>query len=97
MFLPTTLKEMKERGWEEADIILVTGDAYIDSPFVGVAVIGQILISAGYRVGMIAQPDIRNPQDIGRLGKPALFWGVTGGCLDSMVANYTATKKTEPR
>jgi len=97
MFLPTTLKEMKERGWEEADIILVTGDAYIDSPFVGVAVIGQILISAGYRVGMIAQPDIRNPQDIGRLGKPALFWGVTGGCLDSMVANYTATKKKRNR
>jgi len=97
MFLPTTLKEMKERDWEGADIILVTGDAYIDSPFVGVAVIGQILIKAGYRVGVIAQPDIRNPQDIGRLGKPALFWGVTGGCLDSMVANYTATKKKRNR
>jgi len=97
MFLPTTLKEMKERGWEEVDIILVTGDAYIDSPFVGVAVIGQILIRAGYRVGMISQPEIRNPQDIGRLGNPALFWGVTGGCLDSMVANYTATKKKRNR
>jgi len=97
MFLPTTLKEMKERDWEGADIILVTGDAYIDSPFVGVAVIGQILIKAGYRVGVIAQPEIRNPQDIGRLGNPALFWGVTGGCLDSMVANYTATKKKRNR
>lgn len=97
MYLPTTLKEMKERNWEGADIILVTGDAYIDSPFVGVAVIGQILIKAGYRVGVIAQPEIRNPQDIGRLGNPALFWGVTGGCLDSMVANYTATKKKRNR
>lgn len=97
MFLPTTPKELKERGWEGADVILVTGDAYIDSPFVGVAVIGQILLKAGYRVGVIAQPDIRTPEDISRLGKPALFWGVTGGCLDSMVANYTATKKKRNR
>jgi uncharacterized radical SAM protein YgiQ len=93
MFLPTTPKELKDRGWEEADVILVTGDAYIDSPFVGVAVIGRILMNAGYRVGIIAQPDTKNPDNIGRLGRPALFWGVTGGCLDSMVANYTATKK----
>lgn len=97
MFLPTTPKELKERGWEEADVILVTGDAYIDSPFVGVAVIGQILVHAGYRVGIIAQPDVRNPGDIERLGRPTLFWGVTGGCLDSMVANYTATKKRRNR
>ncbi len=93
MFLPTTPKELKERGWEGVDVILVTGDAYIDSPLVGVAVIGRLLLRTGYRVGVIAQPDIRNPADIFRLGRPSLFWGVTGGCLDSMVANYTATKK----
>lgn len=97
MFLPTTLKELKERGWEDLEVILVTGDAYIDSPFVGVAVIGRILLDAGYRVGVIAQPDLQSAEEIGRLGKPALFWGVTGGCLDSMVANYTATKKKRNR
>ncbi|HOO91114.1 MAG TPA: YgiQ family radical SAM protein, partial [Syntrophales bacterium] len=69
----------------------VTGDGYIDSPFVGVAVIGKILLDAGYRVGIIAQPDRASGDDIGRLGEPGLFWGVTGGCIDSMVANYTAS------
>jgi uncharacterized radical SAM protein YgiQ len=97
MFLPTTPEELKEQGWEELDIILVTGDAYIDSPFVGVAVIGHILVDAGFRVGVVAQPDVRSNGDIRRLGKPALFWGVTAGCLDSMVANYTATKKRRNR
>jgi len=97
MFLPTTPKELKALGWEEPDIILITGDAYIDSPFVGVAVIGHILVDAGFRVGVIAQPDVRNTGDICRLGKPVLFWGVTAGCLDSMVANYTATKKRRNR
>ncbi|MDX9745099.1 MAG: YgiQ family radical SAM protein [Syntrophales bacterium] len=97
MFLPTTRKELKAWGWEAVDVILVTGDAYIDSPFVGVAVIARILLMAGYRVGVIAQPDIRTPGEINRLGKPLLFWGVTGGCLDSMVANYTATKKKRNR
>jgi len=91
MFLPTTQKEMKELGWDGFDIILVTGDGYIDSPFIGVAVIGKILLNAGYRVGIIAQPDRASGDDIGRLGEPLLFWGVTGGCIDSMVANYTAT------
>ena len=91
MFLPTTRKEMKELGWDRPDIILITGDGYIDSPFVGVAVIGKILLNAGYRVGIIAQPDRASGDDISRLGEPRLFWGVTGGCIDSMVANYTAT------
>ena len=91
MFLPTTRKEMKELGWDGLDIILITGDGYIDSPFVGVAVIGKILLNAGYRVGIIAQPDMASGDDISRLGEPRLFWGVTGGCIDSMVANYTAT------
>jgi uncharacterized radical SAM protein YgiQ len=92
MFIPTTRQELAELGWETLDVILVTGDSYVDSPFVGVSMIGQVLLKAGYRVGIIAQPDVQS-EDICRLGEPELFWGVTGGCIDSMVANYTATKK----
>ncbi len=91
-FLPTTPEELRQRGWDALDIILVTGDSYIDSPFIGAAVIGRVLEAAGYRVGIIAQPDITSPQDITRLGEPRLWWGVTGGSVDSMVANYTASK-----
>jgi uncharacterized radical SAM protein YgiQ len=93
MFIPTTKSELKKLGWDNPEIILVTGDSYIDSPFCGVAVIGKVLINAGFRVAIIAQPDIKSGNDISRLGEPELFWGVTGGCIDSMVANYTATKK----
>src|SRR6056297_1545622 len=93
MFLPTTKKEMRALGWDRLDVILVTGDTYIDSPHIGVAVIGKTLVNAGYRVGIIAQPDTDSDADIARLGEPALFWGITAGCMDSMVANYTATKK----
>ena len=92
MFIPTTRDECKVLGWEKLDIVLITGDSYVDSPFIGVSVIGQVLLKAGYRVGIIAQPDVETA-DIGRLGEPELFWGVTGGSIDSMVANYTATKK----
>lgn len=93
MFLPTTKKELETLGWSRPDIILVTGDSYIDSPYIGVALIGKLLLSAGFKTAIIAQPDITSPNDITRLGEPALFWGVTGGCVDSMVANYTATRK----
>jgi uncharacterized radical SAM protein YgiQ len=93
MFLPTTSAELKKLKWDKLDVILVTGDAYIDSPFVGVSVIGHVLVNAGFRVGIIAQPDWQSKTDIGRLGEPELFWGISGGCMDSMVANYTATKK----
>ncbi|PKN73986.1 MAG: YgiQ family radical SAM protein [Deltaproteobacteria bacterium HGW-Deltaproteobacteria-10] len=93
MFLPTTRTELKKLKWDKLDIILVTGDTYIDSPFIGVAVIGRVLLAAGFRVGIIAQPERHNADDISRLGEPELFWGITGGCMDSMVANYTATKK----
>jgi uncharacterized radical SAM protein YgiQ len=93
MFLPTTIEEVRQLGWDGLDILLVTGDSYIDSPFVGVAVIGKVLLAAGYRVGIIAQPDPHTDADISRLGEPRLFWGVTAGCVDSMVANYTALKK----
>lgn len=91
MFLPTTRKELDELGWNYLDIILVSGDSYIDTPYSGIAVIGRVLLNAGYRVGIIAQPDISSDMDISRLGEPALFWGVSGGTVDSMVANYTAT------
>ncbi len=91
LFLPTTPKEMQSLGWDQLDVILVTGDSYIDSPFIGVAVIGKVLQQAGFKVGIIAQPDYQSGADITRLGEPRLFWGVTAGSIDSMVANYTAT------
>ena len=92
MFIPTTQQELDRLGWDTLDVILVTGDSYVDSPFIGVSVIGHVLLKAGYRVGIIAQPDIHS-DEICRLGEPELFWGCTGGSIDSMVANYTATKK----
>lgn len=93
MFLPTTGAELTKLGWDKLDVILVTGDTYIDSPYIGVSVIGKVLLSQGYRVGIIAQPELENESDITRLGEPELFWGITSGSVDSMVANYTAVKK----
>lgn len=91
-FLPTTPEELKKLGWSKLDVILITGDTYIDSPYIGVAVIGRVLADHGLKVGIIAQPDIES-DEIRRLGEPALFWGVSGGSIDSMVANYTASGK----
>lgn len=93
MFLPTTKEEMKKLSWEKLDIILISGDTYIDSYYDGAALIGKILLEKGWKVGIISQPDINNENDIKRLGEPRLFWGITAGCVDSMVANYTALKK----
>ena len=93
MFLPTTTDELHSLGWTTLDIILLTGDTYIDSPFIGTALIGKVLAAAGFRVGIIAQPAIDSDADITRLGEPELFWGVSGGSFDSMVANYTASGK----
>jgi uncharacterized radical SAM protein YgiQ len=93
MFLPTTRPEMDRLGWDQLDVILVSGDSYIDSPFIGTALIGKLLLQAGYRVGVIAQPDVRSEVDMIRLGEPRLFWGVSAGSIDSMVANHTALKK----
>jgi uncharacterized radical SAM protein YgiQ len=92
-FLPTTRADMDARGWDYCDVILVSGDSYIDSPFIGVAMVGRMLEKMGYKVGMIGQPDVKSPDDIMRLGEPRLYWGVSGGSVDSMVSNYTATKK----
>ena len=92
-FLPISRKDMEARGWTECDIILITGDAYVDHPSYGTAVIGRVLEDAGFKVGVIAQPDWKRPDDFKRLGRPKLFFGVSAGNLDSMVANYTANKK----
>jgi uncharacterized radical SAM protein YgiQ len=93
MFLPTTREEIRSLGWDSPDIVIVTGDTYIDSPYIGAAVIGRVLTDVGFRVGIIAQPGVDGPDDIMRLGEPLLCWGVTSGSVDSMVANYTALKK----
>ncbi|MCD6356913.1 MAG: YgiQ family radical SAM protein, partial [Anaerolineaceae bacterium] len=96
-FLPTVKADLKQRDWDALDIILISGDSYIDSPYIGTAVIGRVLEDAGWRVGIIAQPEMNTPKDITRLGEPRLFWGVTGGSVDSMVANYTASRKKRRR
>ena len=93
MFIPTTKEEVRKRGWDSLDIILVSGDTYIDSSYNGSAVIGHYLIDAGFRVGIICQPRTDSDADIMRLGTPQLYWSVSGGCVDSMVANHTPTGK----
>ena len=93
MFLPTTPEEVRARGWDGLDIILVSGDTYTDNAYNGTALIGHWLVDHGLRVGIIAQPDVSSGDDISRLGQPELFWSVSAGCVDSMVANYTPTRK----
>jgi uncharacterized radical SAM protein YgiQ len=88
-----TREEMRIRGWEALDILLVSGDAYVDHPAYGATVIGRLLESLGYRVGIVAQPDWRNTRDFQALGRPLLFAGITSGNVDSMVANYTANRR----
>ena len=93
-WLPTTNKEVKIRGWQELDVILFSGDAYVDHPTFGPAVIGRLLESFGLRVAIVPQPSVTdNLQDFVKLGKPRLFFGVTGGCMDPMISNYNANKK----
>lgn len=93
MFLPTTPEEVRRRGWTGLDVILVTGDTYIDSPYHGAAVVGQVLVKEGFRVGIVSQPRTDTTEDIALLGEPELFWGISAGCVDSMVANYTSSGK----
>ena len=93
-YLPTTKKELQLRGWDEVDIILFSGDAYIDHPAFGAAVIGRVLEAAGYRVAIVPQPDWRGDhRDFTKLGRPRLFFAVTSGSMDSMVNHYTAAKR----
>ena len=91
--LPMSRAEMEKLGWDSCDIILVTGDAYVDHPSFGMAVIGRVLEAQGFRVGIIAQPDWQSAEAFKALGKPNLFWGVTAGNMDSMINRYTADRK----
>lgn len=93
-FLPTTKKECELRGWDELDVILFSGDAYVDHPSFGAAVIGRTLEAAGYRVAIVPQPDWHGDfRDFKKLGRPRLFFGISPGCMDSMVNKYTANKR----
>ncbi len=92
-FLPMSRAEMTALGWDACDIVLVTGDAYVDHPSFGMAIVGRLLESQGFRVGIIAQPDWQSAEPFKALGKPALFFGVTGGNMDSMVNRYTADRR----
>ena len=92
-FLPTSRQEMDALGWDSCDVIIVTGDAYVDHPSFGMAVIGRLLEAQGFRVGVIAQPDWRSKDAFGVLGQPNLYFGVAAGNMDSMVNRYTADRK----
>ena len=93
-FLPTTKKELELRGWDYVDVILFSGDAYVDHPSFGVAVIGRTLEAAGYRVAIVPQPDWHGDyRDFRKLGRPRLFFGISPGCMDSMVNKYTAARR----
>ncbi len=92
-FLPTSRQEMDELGWDSCDIIIVTGDAYVDHPSFGMAIIGRLLESQGFRVGIIAQPEWHSKEPFEVLGKPNLFFGVAAGNMDSMINRYTADRK----
>ena len=92
-FLPINKDDMKERGWDQLDFVLVSGDAYVDHPSFGAAVIGRVLENRGYKVGIIAQPSWQDTADFKILGKPKLGFLVTAGNIDSMVNHYTVAKK----
>ena len=92
-FLPMSREEMDQLGWDSCDIIIVTGDAYVDHPSFGMAIIGRLLESQGFRVGIIAQPNWQSKDDFMKLGEPNLFFGVAAGNMDSMINRYTADKK----
>lgn len=93
MFLPISRQEVEKLGWDYIDVILISGDAYIDSSFSGIAAVGKYLLKHGFRVAVISQPDIDCDKDITIFGEPRLFWGISAGCVDSMVANYTSSGK----
>ena len=96
-WLPTTRKELEQRGWEWVDVILFSGDAYVDHPSFGVSVIGRVLEAEGLRVAIVPQPNWRDDlRDFKKLGKPRLFFGVSAGAMDSMVNHYTAIKGYVP-
>ena len=91
--LPMSMKEAKTRGWDQLDVVFVTGDAYIDHPSFAMAILGRTLEAAGFRVGIVSQPDWRNCNDWRRFGRPRLFFGISAGNMDSMINHYTANRK----
>lgn len=93
-WLPLTAKELEKRGWDELDVVLISGDAYVDHPAFGTAVIGRIIESEGFKIAIVAQPNWKDDlRDFKKFGKPKYFFGVTAGCMDSMVNHYTANKR----
>ena len=92
-FLPMTRTEMDRLGWDELDVLLVSGDAYVDHPSFGMALLGRVLIQQGFRTGIITQPRWTGPEDLAVMGRPRLFAGVSAGAIDSMLAHYTAFRK----
>lgn len=93
-WLPLTMKEVEKRGWSEVDVVLISGDAYVDHPAFGTAVVGRIIEDEGLRVAIVAQPNWKDDlRDFKKFGRPRLFFGVTAGCMDSMVNHYTANKR----
>ena len=93
-WLPTTKKEVELRGWNELDVVLFSADAYVDHPSFGAAVIGRILEAEGLKIAIVPQPNWRDDlRDFKKLGRPRLFFGISGGCMDSMVNKYTANKR----
>ena len=92
-FLPVCRQDMEERGWDQVDFVYVIGDAYVDHPSFGHAIISRLLESKGYRVGIISQPDWRDPESVAIYGEPRLAFLVTSGNMDSMVNHYSVSKK----
>ena len=93
-WLPITMDEVRKHGWEELDVVIISGDAYVDHPSFGTAVIGRILESEGLRVAIVAQPNWQDDlRDFKKFGTPKLFFGITSGCMDTMVNHYTASKR----
>ena len=93
LFLPVSREDMARRGWNSYDILIITGDAYVDHPSFGPTIIGRVLEAEGYRVAILAQPDWRTPESFTALGRPKLAVMISAGNLDSMVAHYTAARK----
>ena len=93
-WLPTTRKELEVRGWDDVDVVLFSGDAYVDHPSFGAAVIGRVLEAEGLKVAIVPQPDWRGDwRDFKKMGRPRLFFAISAGCMDSMVNHYTANKR----
>lgn len=96
-FLPINKEDMEKRGWDELDFVVITGDAYVDHPTFGTAIISRVIEAEGFRVGILAQPNWKTDTDFKRFGRPKYAFMINSGNIDSMVAHYTAAKKTPQR